>query len=154
MLVRRVDLRPLSGGSGALSPANAPHASRYGPGLRAARAVPCLRERRGSDADAAALAAAACQPNGTRDRVAISQRLAVSGDEPSNIAVGESVSQSVSEHVSETLRKSICVSDGVFLAERFARLTDRLAFGIPRGVGIPDARSDAVTGGARSRAGA
>jgi len=90
-----VDLRPLYQRSRALSLANAPHASRHRPGLRAARALPGVRERCGSDAHAVSAAAlSADKSDAARDR------LAVSGDELSDIAVGESVSQSIGESVS------------------------------------------------------
>jgi hypothetical protein len=128
-----VDLRPLYQRFRALSLANAPHFPRHRLGLRAARALPGVRERCGSNTDALAPAAvAAGEPNTDRDTIP------VSGDEPSGVAFSESVGVPV----------RVC------LAERFARFTQCLAFGIPRTLGVSDARSDALTGGARDRAGA
>lgn len=85
-----MDLRPLYQRSRALSLANAPHASRHRPGLRAARALPGVRERCGSDAHAvSATALAAGEPDPARYRVA------VSGDKPSDVAFSQSVGESV-----------------------------------------------------------
>ena len=136
-----MDLRPLYQRSRALFLANAPHASRHRPGLRAARALPGVRVRCGSDAHAVSAAAlAAGKPNAARDS------LAFYGDEPSDIAVGESFSYSISESFGTPVRLS--------LAERFTSFTHCLALGISRAVRIVGARGDALTGRARSRAGA
>lgn len=140
-----MDLRPLYQRSRALFLANAPHASRHRPGLRAARGLPRVSERCGSDADALSAAAlAAGDSNAGRDRVAFS------GDKPRGVAFGVGFGESFPE----SIRGSVGLPGRVSLAERFTRLTQCLAVGLARAVGIPDARSDAVTRGARSRAGA
>jgi len=153
VLVRWVDLRPLYQRSRALFPANAPHASRHRPGLRAARALPCVGERCGPDTDALSAAAfAAVESHADHDC------LAVSSVERRDVAVGESFTQSVGQSfgnaVSECIGRSLRVPVGVSITERIARVTQRVALGISRAVGIADAGSDAVTRGARSRAGA
>ncbi len=138
-------MRPLYQRPRALFLANAPHASRHRLGLRAARALPCVSERCGSDADtlpAAALAAG--EPNAARDRHA------VSGDEPSDVAFGEPVGEPVAQCISKSLR----VPGRLRLARLFARRRERFAFAVPDAVGVADPRSDAVTRGARGRAGA
>jgi hypothetical protein len=139
-----VDLRPLYQRSRALFLANAPHASRHRPGLRAARAVPCVGERCGSDADALSAAAlAAGESHAARDC------RAVASVESSRRVFGESFIQSVGESISESFFEcfggSLCLPVGISLTERFARVTQCVAFRVSRAVGIRRAGSDAVT---------
>jgi hypothetical protein len=117
--------------------ANAPHAPRYRPGLRAARALPGVRECCGSDADADADATAADKSD------AASNRLAIRADERPSVAVSESFRQS--------FRQSWGVAVRVSVAERLARFTEPVVLAAARAVGIPIARSQSVAGGARSR---
>lgn len=133
-----MDLRPLYQRSRALFLANAPHASRHRPGLRAARALPCVSERCGSDADALAAAAlAAGDSDPGRDRVAFS------GDQPTGVAFGESFTQSVSQSFSDAnpgrFGGSLGIPGRLSLTERIARLAQCLANGLSRAVRIPRA---------------
>ena len=147
VLVRRVDLRPVYERSRALSLANAPHSpARYRLGRRASRTLSGVRERRGSDADA--LATSAGKPNALRERVAV-----YAGGR-SGIAVGESVGQPLGESVRHCFSECLGLSGSVRLGQRLARFAECLAVADPSAVGLRGARRGAVTGGARSRAGA
>ena len=131
-----MDLRPLYQRSRALFLANAPHASRHRPGLRAACALPCVSERCGSDADALSAAALAA---GDSDR----DRVAFSGDQPTGVAIGESFTQYVSQSLRDANPRrfggSLGIPGRLSLTERIARLARCLANGLSRAVRIPRA---------------